>query len=77
MAGPVVSSAGFGVNFENAPTPGESANEPLPKVEVVAGVGAGCEAGVGVPNIPVVPEPAFACTPSGLPLRDIALNDNS
>lgn len=77
MAGPVVSSASFGVNFENAPTPGERANEPLPNVEVVGGGGADCEGGVGAPNIPVVPGPAFACASFGLPPRDIAPKDNS
>ena len=71
------SSAGFAANFENAPRPGERANEPLPNVELVACEGADCDGAVGAPNILVVPGPVFACILSVLSPRDIAPNDNS
>jgi hypothetical protein len=50
----------LGTNFENAPTPGERLNEPLPNAEVVAGV-ADCVTGTGDPNIPAIPDPTFGC----------------
>ena len=64
----------LGTNFENAPTPGDRLNEPLPNVEVVVG-GAGCAAGVGEPNILAIPSPAFCCgsfvpSPSDIPEND-------
>jgi hypothetical protein len=50
--------------------------EPPPNAEVVAGA-AGCVAGAGDPNIPVIPDPAFACVSFVPSLSDIPENDNS
>lgn len=66
----------LGTNFENAPTPGERLNEPLPNAEVVAGA-ADCVTGAGGPNIPVVPDPAFGCVSFAPWPSDIPENDNS
>jgi len=71
-----ISPVRLGTNFENAPTPGERLNEPLPNAEVVAGA-ADCVTGAGDPNIPVIPDPAFGCV-SFVPWpSDIPENDNS
>jgi hypothetical protein len=51
-------------------------NEPLPNEEVVAG-GADCAAGVGAPNILVIPSPAFCCVSLIPSPSDIPVNDNS
>lgn len=66
----------MGANFANAPTPGER-NELPPNVEMAAWEGAGCVAGVGTPNIPVVPSPAFCCVSSVPSPSDITENDKS
>jgi hypothetical protein len=69
------SSVGLDANFANAPTPGER-NELLPNAEVVA-EGAGCVAGVGEPNILVIPTPAFGCVSPVPSPSDIPENENS
>jgi hypothetical protein len=65
-----------GTNFENAPTPGERLNDPLPNVEVVAGA-VDCVTGAGDPNILVIPNPAFGCVSFVPSPSDMPKNDNS
>jgi hypothetical protein len=51
-------------------------NEPLPNVEVVAGV-ADCVTGAGDPKIPVTPDPAFGSVSFVPSPSDIPENDKS